>query len=576
MSQFISDSNASPLGGLFSLTSAQSEASASVGGNGFKLAMTSVESGKAMARQPLGLAVAAHHLPVGKDLPSLANTDSPSVLTQLELEQLSFAANAMGLKLPELLKDKFHSLWGGDLASSEGDTPSQTFVDDTLIDDSKDLVSMAITLSEEIDTSDLTDSSDKGAFNPHMSSALSFEGMAVGNFDPAGDSIGDSKSSIKEKDERLEISPADALSIGGQHIDERAPILEMDTTQPLEKEALAEFVSQWINTEINVVTDNGLQTPQALNNADEIAPQNIVMMTLSEVIEAYPSPKDWHAIKINVVEGDVDPSHLGSVPMGEKTILQLVSELADKAAESEAFLQTLSSRTKQPEALAQQFIRHFTAQLKTEVEPSSAALKEGAAVDLANAGKLTSEGLKFIQSLLDDRPAVERSVSSSEHSGSSSSYQGIANQRSPSVDAAAAIRPDPSPVNPQRPDFQLQMEQRIQWMLSRGLQTADIRVDPPDLGTIHIRVTQQGDQTQVVFTSQHANVREALENSLPRLREMLEQQGLNLAQTDVRDQGGRSSRDETPEPSQNNTNVSSDEEVQHIVTRPLGLVDTHV
>jgi flagellar hook-length control protein FliK len=51
----------------------------------------------------------------------------------------------------------------------------------------------------------------------------------------------------------------------------------------------------------------------------------------------------------------------------------------------------------------------------------------------------------------------------------------------------------------------------------------------------------------VNFTSPHASVRDAVEQSLPRLREMMEEQGLQLGDSSVNDQGSESdqeSRDE--------------------------------
>src|SRR5690606_34213165 len=50
-----------------------------------------------------------------------------------------------------------------------------------------------------------------------------------------------------------------------------------------------------------------------------------------------------------------------------------------------------------------------------------------------------------------------------------------------------------------------------------------------------VRITTLHDQTQVQFLSQNAAVRDALDQALPRLREMLEAQGLQLAHADVSD-----------------------------------------
>jgi len=222
-------------------------------------------------------------------------------------------------------------------------------------------------------------------------------------------------------------------------------------------------------------------------------------------------------------------------------------------------------------------LQHFTSQLKTDVDPSLTMVKEG--VDLASAARISPESLRFMQNLLERSSAQQDSSPNDSNNLSSLNMLSPGSQRSPlQADASLMSKVENSSLNPMRAEFHQQMEQRIQWMLSRGVQTADIRIDPPELGTIHIRVAQHGDQTQVVFTSQHANVREALEGMLPRLREMFEQQGLNLGQTDVRDQGGQSQSGDSNNPNENEwVNDRTIEDVPaDIVSQSIGLVDTHV
>ena len=57
-----------------------------------------------------------------------------------------------------------------------------------------------------------------------------------------------------------------------------------------------------------------------------------------------------------------------------------------------------------------------------------------------------------------------------------------------------------------------------------------------ELGPVDVRINVNGEQANIQFTSQHAAVREALESSVGRLREMLESSGLNLADVGVSDQ----------------------------------------
>ena len=86
--------------------------------------------------------------------------------------------------------------------------------------------------------------------------------------------------------------------------------------------------------------------------------------------------------------------------------------------------------------------------------------------------------------------------------------------------------------------------QRVMWMVQGDQQFARLKLNPPNLGPLEVRVSVTQEQTNVSFLAQHAAVREALEAALPRLREMFEQNSLQLVRADVSDpgaqQGGRS------------------------------------
>lgn len=88
-----------------------------------------------------------------------------------------------------------------------------------------------------------------------------------------------------------------------------------------------------------------------------------------------------------------------------------------------------------------------------------------------------------------------------------------------------------SPVG--HPNWSNELGDKMTWMVSQQRQQADLVLNPPQLGRIEVSLTVNGDQANAVFTSPNAAVREMLENSLPRLREILAGSGLNLGQADV-------------------------------------------
>lgn len=74
---------------------------------------------------------------------------------------------------------------------------------------------------------------------------------------------------------------------------------------------------------------------------------------------------------------------------------------------------------------------------------------------------------------------------------------------------------------------------RMSWLADQKIGHAHIKITPDDLGPVEVRLQLDGDKVSASFTAAHAEVRQALEQSLPRLREMLGQHGFQLGHTDV-------------------------------------------
>lgn len=96
---------------------------------------------------------------------------------------------------------------------------------------------------------------------------------------------------------------------------------------------------------------------------------------------------------------------------------------------------------------------------------------------------------------------------------------------------AALARPVQTPVgNAQWAD---EIGSRMTMMVEQGKHTASLRLSPEHLGPMEVRITMNGDQASVQFGAAHADTRNAIENALPRLREMFASQGLALTDANV-------------------------------------------
>ncbi|WP_028862479.1 flagellar hook-length control protein FliK [Psychromonas aquimarina] len=75
--------------------------------------------------------------------------------------------------------------------------------------------------------------------------------------------------------------------------------------------------------------------------------------------------------------------------------------------------------------------------------------------------------------------------------------------------------------------------ERIMMMIGQGKQEIQIRLDPAELGSMHIKLHVQQEQVQLHIQTQVGQSRDLIEQNLPRLREQLAQQGISLGDTSV-------------------------------------------
>jgi len=74
---------------------------------------------------------------------------------------------------------------------------------------------------------------------------------------------------------------------------------------------------------------------------------------------------------------------------------------------------------------------------------------------------------------------------------------------------------------------------RMVWMAGKKLDEAQLVLTPPHLGRVEIKLSISGDQATAAFTAATPAAREAIEQSLPRLREVMSAAGLDLGQVNV-------------------------------------------
>lgn len=89
--------------------------------------------------------------------------------------------------------------------------------------------------------------------------------------------------------------------------------------------------------------------------------------------------------------------------------------------------------------------------------------------------------------------------------------------------------------------------ERMVWMARNDQQSAQININPPQLGPLQITLKLNGDQATASFVSPHTEVRQVIEDAMPRLRELLAGAGIQLGQTNVGAQMAQQDRGSFPQ-----------------------------
>ncbi|MCQ8106087.1 flagellar hook-length control protein FliK [Methylomonas sp. SURF-2] len=107
--------------------------------------------------------------------------------------------------------------------------------------------------------------------------------------------------------------------------------------------------------------------------------------------------------------------------------------------------------------------------------------------------------------------------------------------RSEAAGAAADARPAmQKPFGD--PGWRQELGDKLIWMHKQDMPSVQLRLNPEHLGPVSVKIDVKQDQASVAFTAHNPAVKEAIEAAIPKLREMLSGQQLNLADVNVSQQ----------------------------------------
>ncbi|WP_129503539.1 flagellar hook-length control protein FliK [Aeromonas veronii] len=125
-----------------------------------------------------------------------------------------------------------------------------------------------------------------------------------------------------------------------------------------------------------------------------------------------------------------------------------------------------------------------------------------------------------------------------QHGQNSQTQPQVADSRAPAAETTLRREPQSLPhLKLASQEAPAELHQKVNVMLAEKLQQAEIQLDPLGLGKMKIQIQMGADsQANVHFVVQHGQTREMLEQAMPRLRDMLAGQGIQLGQTQVQQQ----------------------------------------
>jgi len=271
------------------------------------------------------------------------------------------------------------------------------------------------------------------------------------------------------------------------------------------------------------------------------------------------------AASITTVDGEVDPTMTSAAPVAaaaaipwatssdapvsdEVVLKHDVAPKAQQAAVAQSVQQALNQQQMQAAqvALQSQPVQHTAAAMPADLaamQMQQLAAAPNVAISQDQALLKAAMGAKAAGTISQLAKNGEGQQASQESGFAQQLSQAAGAQGTQSlVQARAEQIAAQAPLQLSREMASEQVAERVQMMMSKNLKNIDIRLDPPELGRMQIRMNMNGDAATVHFTVANQQARDVIEQSMPRLREMLAQQGVQLNDSSVQQQAGQQQR----------------------------------
>ena len=432
--------------------------------------------------------------------------------------------------------------------NSEGEASLEKFSDSALSHEAKQTLSALASLLSK-----------QGSEGEHNGSDTSFEPSTIQQFSTDGEAKSeDSLSALLAKlmesnSAEATSSPVDAGALASNELDAEAlDLKELATDESL--------ILSLIADELNNVQEEGAEESEALidETLTELASDPTITQGVNGSVISRGETNSANAANAagvsaqsstNVQSAVIDQSQQATeIP---SDLLTAISELSPQSAQkaTEAFAErmvaTMPSGQQQQAVKANIIagINEFQQQVEQGREPGIDL--SGIVADAAKDAAVSTEMVASMTAKVDSQASQFLNLMSQTQASAQHAILGLVAQTDTVMQENSQLRAEASKtqqqfegfdkaVNIHKSEGQQQLNEKIRWMVNARNTMAEIRLDPPELGSMQVRVNVAGDAASVSFVVQSQQAKDALAEAMPKLRDMLSEQGIELGDAEVR------------------------------------------
>ncbi|MEW6983237.1 flagellar hook-length control protein FliK [Colwelliaceae bacterium 6471] len=236
-----------------------------------------------------------------------------------------------------------------------------------------------------------------------------------------------------------------------------------------------------------------------------------------------------------IMQASVEKSHLDKTMINQQSAVDAKANVVNVIHQSTTPSSASNSSRSDEQGTGSQNNANSDSFTEVKLEVENAESDAFAQMSAQAKNTLANNGESLVASSSVDRP---NSTHNSAHLSSAQQNQFMEAMASRESRDSLNIHKPLSPIQTETiaiysKDFSNAVKEKVMVMINQKLQQVDIQLDPPELGNVSVRVNLQGEQAAVNFIVQNQQAKDALEQNMPRLREMLAEKGVDVGDANI-------------------------------------------